>query len=307
MSASLESQGPLKLDRSHGVWPPVGMDFVVIDVETANPNMASVCQIGVVVFEGGREVAAEGCLVDPCDYFDPYHVGIHGIEDRHVRGRPSFAGSYAWLAGYTAGRVVVSHTAFDRTALSQACSRYELDPLPARWLDSASVARRAWPAFAQKGYGLKSLANAFDISFRHHDAVEDARAAGLILCRALDESGVTLDDWFGRCRQPLNGMPRSVRRTGDGDGPLVGEVVVITGALSLPRQKVADLIHDAGGAVEPGVNKTTSLLVVGDQDVSRLAGKTKSSKHMKAEQLIAAGQPIRILTESDFGRLIQAE
>lgn len=62
------------------------MDFVVIDVETANPNMAGVCQIGVVVFEGGREVTAEGRLVDPCDYFDPYRVGIHGIEEQHVRG-----------------------------------------------------------------------------------------------------------------------------------------------------------------------------------------------------------------------------
>jgi DNA polymerase-3 subunit epsilon len=43
--------------------------------------------------------------------------------------------------------------------------------------------------------------------------------------------------------------------------------------------------------------------VVGDQDVTRLAGHSKSSKHRKAEELIAKGVPIRILRESDFEEL----
>ena len=41
---------------------------------------------------------------------------------------------------------------------------------------------------------------------------------------------------------------------------------------------------------------------------TKLAGKEKSSKHRKAEGLIAKGQPIRILRESDFKELVnQAE
>jgi len=52
------------------------------------------------------------------------------------------------------------------------------------------------------------------------------------------------------------------------------------------------------------VNKKVTLLVVGDQDVLKLAGQEKSSKHRKAEALIAAGQEIRILRESDFLSLI---
>jgi len=35
-----------------------------------------------------------------------------------------------------------------------------------------------------------------------------------------------------------------------------------------------------------------------------LAGHEKSSKHIKAEQLISKGQPIRILGESDFMRIV---
>lgn len=54
----------------------------------------------------------------------------------------------------------------------------------------------------------------------------------------------------------------------------------------------------------PQLRKTT-LLVVGDQDIDRLAGKDKSLKHIKAESLIAQGQKIRILGESDFQALLR--
>ena len=59
-----------------------------------------------------------------------------------------------------------------------------------------------------------------------------------------------------------------------------------------------------GCRVEEGVTKKTTLLVVGDQDAMRLApGQAKSSKHLKAEQLMAKGQGIRILRKSDFAAL----
>lgn len=80
--------------------------------------------------------------------------------------------------------------------------------------------------------------------------------------------------------------------------------MVFTGALEIPRREAADLAATIGCSVTAGVTKKTSLLVVGDQDVSKLAGKTKSSKHRKAERLISEGQRIRILKESDFRELV---
>ena len=52
------------------------------------------------------------------------------------------------------------------------------------------------------------------------------------------------------------------------------------------------------------VTKHTTLLVVGDQDIRALNGHEKSSKHRKAEELMAKGLPIRILTESDFASMV---
>ena len=62
---------------------------------------------------------------------------------------------------------------------------------------------------------------------------------------------------------------------------------------------------EIGCQVASGVTKKTTMLVVGDQDIDKLAGRDKSSKHRKAEELIVKGQNIRILRETDFKELIR--
>ena len=283
------------------------MRFIAVDLETANPRMSSICQIGVVTFEDGKEVDAEVRLVDPHDYFDSRNVAIHGITEGQVRGAPRFTDLYGWLCQQTTGQVVACHTHFDRVALRQACGLHALDPLPCNWLDTARVARRAWPQFSRSGYGLFNLAQHFGIKFQHHDALEDARAAGLILLKAIEETGFDTTEWIERCHSSITpGSAASIRRDGDGDGPLVGERIVFTGALIVPRREAADMAHEAGAAVEAGVTKTTTLLVVGDQDIDQLHGHDKSGKHRKAEKLIEAGQQLRILGEDDFMSMCRA-
>ena len=56
-----------------------------------------------------------------------------------------------------------------------------------------------------------------------------------------------------------------------------------------------------GCQVEARVTQDTTLLVVGDQDVRRLAGHNKSNKHRKAEELILEGSEHPVCCEnSDF-------
>jgi DNA polymerase III subunit epsilon len=172
--------------------------------------------------------------------------------------------------------------------VTRACERYKLEWYACRWLDSARVVRRAWPIFSQSGYGLLN-----------------ARCAGEILLRAIAETGVSAEEWLKRVEQPIGcSGTEKIRRDGNADGLLCGEVLVFTGALSMPRRIAADAAADAGCRVDAGVTKHTTLLVVGDEDVRKLAGHNTSSKHRKAEELIAKGQPIRILGESDFLRIV---
>jgi DNA polymerase-3 subunit epsilon len=127
------------------------------------------------------------------------------------------------------------------------------------------------------------------------------------LLRAIAETGISLEDWLVRVNKPIDLSHGSVKiiRNGNPNGPLAGEVVVFTGALSMHRHEAADLAAAIGCEVAASVNKATTILVVGDQDIRRLAGHEKSSKHRKAEDLIIKGHPIKIIMESDFLRLVK--
>ena len=64
------------------------MRFISLDVETANADMASICQIGAAKFVDGQIAAEWKTYIDPKDYFSPVNVSIHGINEDAVRGAP---------------------------------------------------------------------------------------------------------------------------------------------------------------------------------------------------------------------------
>jgi DNA polymerase-3 subunit epsilon len=282
--------------------------FVVLDFETANEDIASICQIGLAIFENQNYVYGWCALVNPEDYFSGMNINIHGITEAQVASEPKFPNVYDQLSGIIAGNIVVSHTHFDRVALKQVCAKYGLAVPECKWLDSARVVRRCWPEhFAQSGYGLQNVAAFHGINYTAHNALEDARCAGEVLLRAIAHSGLSVNDWLDRAKQSINlehDSQKAVHRDGNSEGVLFGEVLVFTGALSEPRQYCADRAADAGCRVDDGVTKHTTILVVGNQDIRVLAGRTKSSKHLKAEAPIAKGHALRIITERDFLEII---
>ena len=285
------------------------MTFAAIDVETANADMASICQIGLVTCSNDNLRDEWKSYVDPEDYFDGFNVSIHGIDASVVKGAPTFAALADTLRSYLEGKVVVCHTHFDRVAMCQAAQRYEVSTPEYTWLDSARVARWTWKECAWNGYGLLNVCKIIGYQFRPHDALEDAKAAAHILLAAIDKTGLDVHAWLKRVRQPIDPTQVSshyypaIRRQGNPEGPLYGEVVVFTGALEMRRCEAADLAAAIGCEVAANVTKETTLLVVGDQDIRKLAGHEKSSKHRKAEKLIEKRVSIRILKESDFKEL----
>ena len=275
-------------------------EFVAIDCETANAFMGSICQIGAVRFRDGVVVDSIDWLVDAGVIFDSMNMAIHGITDRDVVGQPRFAERHGELSRFIGDTLLVCHTHFDRVAIAQACAQQGVAPIGRQWLDSARVARRAWPDVARSGYGLGPLSTRLGITFQHHNACEDARAAGLVLLRAIEETGIALADWPARAEGRLFPGSASPKRQGIGDGPLTGESLVFTGQIVMVRHEAADRAAAMGADVTPSVTKKTTMVVVGDQDLRKLHGAMKSAKHRKAEDLIAAGQPIRIVAECDF-------
>lgn len=281
------------------------MDFVALDVETANPDLASICQVGIARFHDGKVVEEFSTVVDPEDYFASMNVSIHGITPDDVLGAPTYSQISGHINSLLTDTVCATHTHFDRSAIYQSCTRHDVKMPDCLWLDTARVARRTWKSVSQEGYGLAHLAEMLGIEFDHHDALEDAKAAGQILCFAIKESGLDTQAWLQRVRQPIAGLGSEViKHDGNPAGPLFGEMLVFTGALTIPRRQAAQMAADLGCAVKPGVTKKVTILVVGDQDITKLAGHKRSSKHRKALELIEKGHSLRIIRETDFQALI---
>ena len=241
------------------------MEFVAVDVETANADVSTICQIGIARCSRDSVLDEWKTYVDPEDFFDGINVSIHGIDAETVNGAPTLPAVAQQIHGYLDGAVVVCHTHFDRVALRRSFEKYSLPPPDCRWLDSARVARRTWQEFATRGYGLHNVCEALNYEFAHHDALEDAKAAAHVLFAAIKKTGLDIDGWLRRVEQPINPSRSSssssaaVQRDGNPEGPLFGEVLVFTGSLEIARREAADMAAQVGCTVAGGVTNSTVL------------------------------------------------
>lgn len=285
------------------------MNFLAIDVETANADYSSICQIGIAEFQNGLIVDKWSSLINPRDYFDPFNISIHGITEKDVKDSPTFKKVYVELSQRINEKITVHHMPFDKIAITRACVENKLEPLNPKWLDSAKIVRRTWEQFSHSGYSLSNMADFLEIKFNHHDALEDAIAAAQIVHHACQKTGLSIDEWCVRITQPIfkyEGGSSKIKLDGNPEGLFYGENLVFTGTLSITRREAGLLAANLGCNIKDSVTNDTTILVVGDQDVMRLGGYEKSSKHRKAEDLIKKGNNIKIMSEKDFAEMCNA-
>ncbi|MCU0732664.1 MAG: 3'-5' exonuclease [Hyphomonas sp.] len=194
--------------------------FFALDVETANNDRGSICQIGVACVRPDNSIETWVTYVDP-QVERWVFTYLHGISARTVQGAPTFGEVLPVLRDALNGATVYQHSGFDRSAVAAACGNCGL-PVPQwDWRDSVHVARAAWPELrGNGGHGLASLKQHLGLVFEHHDAGEDARAAAEVVLRA---EGV----------QP----PRT-------------QIPVQAGRVTIADDEDFDLIEDSGAAVE---------------------------------------------------------
>ncbi len=164
------------------------MKFVAIDFETANKSRSSVCAVGLSFVEDGKIVDGIHQLIrpDPC-YFDPLNVSIHGITQADVRHAPSFGEAWSELAGRLNGPLVAHNAAFDMSVLRQSLDCLGVSYPAVDYFCTRVIAKLVWPHFSC--YRLDYLAQCLEISFHHHNALEDARACAQVALHACHVHG----------------------------------------------------------------------------------------------------------------------
>lgn len=158
--------------------------FFALDVETANNDRSSICQIGVACVRSDNSMETWVTYIDPQTTKWVFSY-LHGINNDTVAGAPCFEDVLPVLKEALQNNVVYQHSGFDRSAIAAACRNTGQDDPSWNWKDSVQVARKAWPELkGNGGHGLGSLKNFLGLTFEHHDAGEDARAAAEVVLYA---------------------------------------------------------------------------------------------------------------------------
>ena len=313
------------------------MNFIAIDFETANAARSSPCAIGLTVVERGIVATSQHWLIRPHDmWFDPFNIAIHGITPEMVRNQPEFDQLWPELQPYISQYPIVAHNAaFDMSVLRKTLDSYGLKYPKNSYLCSVLLAKITWPGLAS--YRLDYLAGHLGFELKHHDAASDANgAASIVMSSASLHAAVSFpelvdstkirigsitDGWYEPCRLPEGcrysrrsspkqekvGLSQSSPTVDAAvaENPLYGKCVVFTGKLeTLERAAVAQQVVNLGGLASDSINADTDYLVVGSFNATTMRSGGKSAKLRKAESLAAKGQPIEIVGEEDFLRLL---
>lgn len=208
--------------------------FLALDVETANNDRGSICQIGIAC------VCHDNTIVTWKTYVDPQvqvwrFTALHGISAQTVAGAPAFAEVMAVLRNALNGLAVYQHSSFDCSAISAACQQASLSSPDWDWRDSVQVARQAWPELrSDGGHGLANLKTFLSLSFDHHDAGEDAQAAAQVVLMAeqvgqVSTSNPPINRWAAPASSPVAVALSPAATQGGASTRVLGEVMITQG------------------------------------------------------------------------------
>jgi DNA polymerase-3 subunit epsilon len=309
-----------------------GLNYVVLDFETANESRASACSLGMLKVINGDMADSYYSLINPETYFDSYNTYIHGITEEDVIGAPTYPEIANDIQNFITGLPAVAHFApFDTGVIRDSNRRYDVH-FEFDYFDSYSLSRSLIDP-KLLSYKLNKVADHFGYqSFDHHHALEDCKACSFIVNELAEENKIESleeliklagyphfghvnpdESWkpfrkrysSGSSSDIFNSLDFSKAKDANLDGYFYEKNVVFTGKLlSMQRKNAMQHVINAGGTPQKGINKLTNVLVVGQEDPKVVGSDGKSNKIKKAEKLLSDGLDIQVLGEDDFLRMI---
>lgn len=143
--------------------------FTAIDFETAQGNMTSICQVGLVHVVNGIITDELNILVQPPNnYYWGRFIDIHGITPEMTRNAPTFDKVWHQIEPFISCQNVVAHNGlrFDFPVLNKTLDYYRMS--------TPTYEKHCTYHIFKKG--LAFLCHQYNISLNHHDALSDAKA-----------------------------------------------------------------------------------------------------------------------------------
>lgn len=170
--------------------------FLVIDVETANTNHGTICQIGIVECKAGSFINSWCTYLNPNTKFNDINISIHGITPEMVMEAPTFAEIYESFKSQITNMICCSYGHFDKSAIGKACEINRLDQLDIKWIDVLPLAREQINKNDVDNYSLSTISKYIGFDFKHHDALEDAKACAAIILEILKSTKISIEELY---------------------------------------------------------------------------------------------------------------
>ena len=168
--------------------------YVAFDVETPNRANDRMSAIGVTLITGDAVTGGFYSLVDPETRFDFFNARLTGINEKTVRGAPTFPEIWKRIEPMMNSGILVAHNAaFDMGVLKRCLDSYHIRWKPsAEYLCTVRIGRRLLPGISHK---LNAMCDYYGIELNHHHAESDSRACAQILLKYM-ERGVNIESFI---------------------------------------------------------------------------------------------------------------
>lgn len=295
--------------------------YVVIDFETANKYMYSPCALGIAVVEDFKIIDTCYFLINPNLEFGKANILIHGIKPIHVLNAPTFDIVWNDIEHLFENSIIVAHNAFfDVSVLINSLARYKI---PFSSFDYFCTYKAHLGLNENtKNDKLNTLCEYYDISLaNHHNAKDDAIACANLFIKLQKQHGSKIFERFSskdinicssfECDQKSTLCDLSLNYSKlESVDCLKDSVVVITGDdADVARNALTCFLESKGAFIRNSVTSKTDYLIVGTQDKCFVADKVnaKSTKIIKAQELIEKGKDIKIISIKDVCTLLKGE
>lgn len=273
-------------------------------------------------------------LIQPPDMkFDTKNIGINKLTPIDVKNAPLFPEVWDKIKHYFNGNtIIVAHNAvFDMSVLKDCLIKYKIEIPNFDYVCSIPISTRACGG-EKVGASLEDRAKHFGIDIgQHHNSLDDAKACANLVIECLKikkrNSLISYCNTYSSISikhfkdlNPLKEFKKSYKRFNkiiiseiiptvnniNNSNDFYGKRIVFTGELkSMSRKEAMQKVVNLGGVLKSNISSITDYLIVGVQDKSLVGEDGMSIKEKNAYELIKKGNPIKILSESDFLNLIE--
>lgn len=274
--------------RSKNTWfnktnlPEFTDHFVAIDVETANNERSSICQLAFIEYKNKEAIQFKSYFIKPPgNTYNQQNTRIHSISAHITENKPTFAELWPEILSHINNKTLVAHNAaFDSDCIIKTLKHYDIE-IPKLTFDCT---------FVRSGMKLKDACKIYHIELKnHHHALADANACAELYIKlsentAPDNKALT---------DPTPVIKQQPNSNANPENPIFDKKIVFTGQYSnYTRSEIKELALSLGARVSAQVSKSTNFVVYGYEP-----GETKiKTANMHNEN----GCNIFLITEDEF-------